>query len=71
VSSTRLRSVIARELRRLLVRDQPNRDAEAEQAPRRGAGDLADIIDMLTMNGELRKQAVRILAELEAQDSAR
>ena len=57
------------DLRRLLIRDQPDRDAIAEQLLRRrteGADQLAELIDMLTIDDELRRQVARILGELEA-----
>jgi hypothetical protein len=57
------------DLRRLLIRDQPDRDAKAEQLLRRrtvGANDFDELIDMLSLNDEMRRQVVRILGELEA-----
>lgn len=56
------------ELRRLLIRDQANRDAVAQQALRRGRSDLADIIDMLTLDDDIRRRVVRQLGELVASD---
>ena len=60
------------DLRRLLIRDQPDRDAIAEQLLRRrtpAADDLAELIDMLSLDVEARRQVVRILGELEAHAS--
>jgi hypothetical protein len=57
------------DLRRLLIRDQPDRDAIAEQLLRRrtsGANDLAELIDILSLDPEGRRQMVRVLGELEA-----
>jgi hypothetical protein len=54
------------QLRRLLVREQSNRDAVAQHALRWGSTDLADVIDMLTLDDDLRRQAIRALAEIEA-----
>jgi len=57
------------ELRRLLISDQPERDAIAEQLLRRrtpGTDDLADLIDLLTLDDTSRKRVVRLLGELEA-----
>jgi len=59
------------ELRRLLIHAQSDRDAIAEQLLRRrtpGMGDLADLIDMLTMDDDARRRVVRLLGELEAAD---
>jgi hypothetical protein len=57
------------DLRRVLIRDQADRDAIASQLLRyrdeRG-DDWADIIDMLTMHPEVRRRLVRVLGELEA-----
>jgi hypothetical protein len=58
-------------LRRVLIRDQGDRDAIASQLLRyrdeRGDG-WADIIDILTMNQEERRRVVRLLGELEAKE---
>jgi hypothetical protein len=57
------------DLRRLLIRDQPQRDAISAQLLRRrtvGANDLAELIDMLSLDDEARRRVVRILGELEA-----
>ena len=58
-------------LRRVLNRDQADRDAVASQLLRyrdRRADDWADIIDMLTMHPEARQQVVRLLGEIGAKD---
>jgi hypothetical protein len=58
-------------LRRVLIRDQANRDAVASQLLRYrdGRGDAwADIIDMLTMHPEARRNVVRALEEMQARD---
>jgi len=58
-------------LRRVLIRDQADRDGIASQLMRyrdeRGH-DWADIIDMLTMHPEARRRVVRLLAEIDAAD---
>jgi hypothetical protein len=58
------------DLRRVLIRDQADRDAIASQLIRyrdeRG-GAWADIIDMMTMNREVRRKVVRLLAEIAAE----
>jgi len=55
----------------VLIHDQPDRDAFASQLLRyrddRG-DDWADIIDMVTMHPEARRQVARLLGELEASD---
>ena len=59
------------ELRRLLISDQPDRNAIAEQLLRRrtlGADALADLIDLLTLDADARRRVVRLLGELEAWD---
>jgi hypothetical protein len=56
-------------LRRVLVRDQPDRDAIVTELLHYGdqAGyDWADIIDALTMHPGARRRIVRLLGELEA-----
>jgi hypothetical protein len=56
-------------LRRVLVHDQPDRDAIASDLLRyRDAhgNNWADIIDMLMMHPEARRNVVRLLAELDA-----
>jgi hypothetical protein len=56
------------DLRRVLIRDQPDRDAVASQLLRyrdeRG-DDWADIIDMLTMHPEARRPVVSELGTAE------
>jgi hypothetical protein len=57
------------DLRRVLIRDQADRDAVASQLlryPDGRADDWADNIDMLTMHPEDRRKAVRLLGEIEA-----
>ena len=57
------------DLRRLLIRDQHDRDSIAEQLLRRrtaGAGQLAELIDMLSIDDATRRHVVRLLGELEA-----
>jgi hypothetical protein len=56
-------------LRRVLVRDDADRDTIAAELLRYGDanGDgWADVIDTLSMYPEVRRQAVRILAEMDA-----
>lgn len=56
-------------LRRVLIRDQTDRDAIASQLLRYRDGhgdDWADIVDMLTMYPDERRRVVRLLGELEA-----
>ena len=57
------------DLRRVLIRDQTDRDAISSRLMRyrdeRG-DDWADIIDMLTMYPDARRKAVRLLGEIEA-----
>jgi hypothetical protein len=56
-------------LRRVLIHDQSDRDAIASQLLRYREGrgdDWADIIDMLTMYPDARRQVVRLLGEIEA-----
>jgi hypothetical protein len=59
------------DLRRVLIHGQADRDAIASQLLRyrdeRG-DDWADIIDTLTMHPEARRQVVRLLAEIDAED---
>jgi hypothetical protein len=57
-------------LRRVLIRDQADRDAIASNLLRYRDGrgdDWADIIDMLTMYPGARRQVVRLLAEVDAE----
>jgi hypothetical protein len=61
------------DLRRVMIHDQVDRDAIASQLLRYRDGrgdDWADIIDMLTMHPEARRQVVRVLAEIEARDAS-
>ena len=56
-------------LRGVLIHDQTDRDAIASQLLRyRDAhcDDWADIIDMLTLHPETRRQVTRLLGEIEA-----
>jgi hypothetical protein len=56
-------------LRRVLIRDQADRDAISSEPLRYGDGrgdDWADIIDMLTMHPEARRRVARLLGEIEA-----
>jgi hypothetical protein len=57
-------------LREVLIHDQADRDAIASQMLRycdeRGH-DWAEIIDILTMNPDARRQVVRALGEIEAE----
>ena len=59
-------------LRRVLIRDQADRDEIAQELIRyrdaNGQG-RAHIIDMLTTNREARQNVVRLLAEIDATDS--
>jgi hypothetical protein len=59
------------DLRRILIRDQADRDAISSRLMRyrdeRGDG-WVDIIDTLTMHRDARRRLVRLLAELEAAD---
>jgi hypothetical protein len=59
------------DLRRVLIRDQADRDAISSRLMRyrdeRGDG-WVDIIDTLTMHRDARRRLVRLLAELEAAD---
>jgi hypothetical protein len=58
-------------LRRVVIRDQADRDAVASQLLRyrdeRG-DDWADIIDMLTLHPEGRRKVVQLLGEMEASE---
>ena len=58
-------------LRRVLIRDQADRDAVSSWLLRYRDGhgdDWADIIDMLTMDPDARRKVVRLLAEIDAGD---
>jgi hypothetical protein len=57
------------DLRRVLIRDQADRDAISSHLMRyrdQNGQDWADIIDLLTMYPEARRRLVRLLAELSA-----
>jgi hypothetical protein len=56
-------------LRKVLIRDQADRDAISSRLTRyrnQDGDDWADIIDMLTMHPDERRQVVRLLGEIEA-----
>lgn len=58
------------ELRRLLIRDHRTRDATAERLLRHRtarARDLADLIDMLSLDDAARRRVARLLGQLEAE----
>jgi hypothetical protein len=62
------------DLRRVLIHDQADRDEIASQLLRyrHGRGDnWADIIDLLTLHPEGRRQVVRLLGEIDARDAQR
>lgn len=57
------------DLRRVLIHDQPDRDAIALQRMRyrdENGQRWADIIDALTMNPDARRQVARLLGEIDA-----
>jgi hypothetical protein len=57
------------DLRRVLIRDQADRDAIASRLMRyrdQNGQDWADIIDMMTMHPEERRKVARLLAEVDA-----
>jgi hypothetical protein len=59
------------DLRRVLIHDQADRDAIASQLLRYRDGrgqDWADIIDMLTMYPDARRQVARVLSEINAHE---
>jgi hypothetical protein len=56
-------------VRRVLIADQDYRDELAERLLRQRtdhANNLADLIDMLAIDADARRQVVRLLGELEA-----
>jgi hypothetical protein len=56
-------------LRRVLIGDQPDRDAISSRLMRyrdQNGQDWADIIDMLTLDPNARRRVLRVLGELEA-----
>ena len=64
------RSEARDDLRRVLIRDQDDRDAIASNLVRYrdgGSDDWADIIDMLTLHPEERRKVARLLGEMEAE----
>jgi hypothetical protein len=61
-------------LRRVLIRDQADRDAISSDLLRyrNGRGDhWADLIDLLTLHPEARRKGTRLLGEMEADGKAR
>ena len=57
------------DLRRVLIRDQDDRDAISSRLMRfrdQNGQDWADIIDFLTMYPDARRRVVRMLGEIEA-----
>jgi hypothetical protein len=57
------------DLRRVLIRDQTDRDAISSRVMHyrdKNGQDRADIIDFLTMYPEARRRVVRVLGEIEA-----
>jgi hypothetical protein len=58
-------------LRRVLIRDQPDRDEMASMLLHygdRNGTEWADVIDLLTMHPGVQRRVVRLLGELEAAD---
>jgi hypothetical protein len=53
-------------LRLWLVADQPQRDAMAERLLREGGAPVAELLDLLSLYPESRRQVVRLLGEIEA-----
>jgi hypothetical protein len=59
-------------LRRVLIRDQADRDAISSHLMRyrdESGQDWADIIDFLTMYPEGRRRVVRLLGEIDAEEA--
>jgi hypothetical protein len=57
------------ELRKLLIADLERRNRASEQLLRRktpGTRDLAGLLDILSLDADARRQAVRLLGELQA-----
>jgi hypothetical protein len=57
------------DIRRVLIRDQADRDAISSRLMRyrdQNGQDCADIIDFLTMYPDARRRVVRVLGEIEA-----
>jgi len=70
----KLPSAALDDLRGLLIRDQADRDAIAEQllwTRTKGADQLAELIDILSLDDGMRRRVVRLLGELEAESDAR
>jgi hypothetical protein len=60
-------------LRRVLIRDQADRDAIATELTRyrdSAGAELAEIIDTLTMHSEERRKVVRLMTEIDADASS-
>ena len=60
---------VRHDLRRILIRDQADRDAVSSQLLRYRDGhgdDSADIIEVLTMHPKERRRVARLLAEVDA-----
>jgi hypothetical protein len=58
------------DLRRVLIRDQADRDAISSRLMRyrdQNGQDWADIIDFLTMNPEARRQVAQLLGEIDVE----
>jgi hypothetical protein len=56
------------DLRRVLIRDQADRDAISSRLMRyrdQNGQDWADIVDMLTIHPDARRRVVRLLGELD------
>lgn len=66
VSLARMDQAARDALRRILVAEQPYRDAMAERLLRERAEGIAELLDFLTLHPDARRQAVRVLGELEA-----
>jgi hypothetical protein len=57
------------DLRRVLIRDQADRDATASRLMRyrgRERATMGDIIDFLTMHPDARRRVVRLLGDMQA-----
>ena len=69
----RLDSGARSDLRKLLSSDPPDRDAIAQQLLRRrtpGTDELAELIDLLTLDADARRRVVRLLGELGAESQS-
>lgn len=70
----RLDAASRRAIRRVLIKDQDYRDAMASRLLEHGtdhAFNLANLIDMLTLDGDVRRRVVRMLGELETTSQPR